>query len=108
MAQGELDLRSQFRNFSRFGDEESDGKLITIQNLDKWFIQANVVDMDRVTLTDTGVCFFKYKKRKINFSQFQDFLQKISQRTGVPYKEMKEKLEQCGLPGTAKPAKTNQ
>ncbi|KAL3266929.1 hypothetical protein HHI36_011079 [Cryptolaemus montrouzieri] len=102
MAQGGLDLKHQFKNFSKFGDEESDGTSMTISQVDRWLLQANIIDMDHVTTTNTGVCFNKFRIRKLNFKLFQEFLQDLANDVGGDFDDFKERLENCGLPGTAK------
>lgn len=55
MAQGGLDLKHQFKNFSKFMEEESDGTTLGIVQVDRWLQQANIIDMDMVTTTHTGI-----------------------------------------------------
>ena len=52
---------SSFKAFSKFGDSKSDGKLITLSQSDKWMKQAKVIDGKKITTTDTGIYFKKYK-----------------------------------------------
>lgn len=61
MASGGMNLEQQFANFSRFEDDRSDGKTITLTNVDKWLKQAKLLDGRKITNTDTGVCFNKMK-----------------------------------------------
>lgn len=50
----------RFRQFSKFGDSKSDGKMITLSQSDKWMKQAKVIDK-KITTTDTGIYFKKFK-----------------------------------------------
>lgn len=56
-----MSLEQQFVNFSKFGDEKSDGTTITLTQNDKWMKQAKILDGKKITLTDTGVAFNKFK-----------------------------------------------
>ncbi|KAK9876671.1 hypothetical protein WA026_014049 [Henosepilachna vigintioctopunctata] len=82
MAQGGMDLKHQFKNFSKFGDPDSEGSTLTNTQVDRWLTQAEIIDMDTVTTTHTGVCFNKFKTRRINFRMFQDFLQDLADQVG--------------------------
>lgn len=66
MASGGMSLQQQFVNFSKFGDEKSDGTNITLTQSDKWMKQAKVLDSKKITLTDTGVAFNKFKLVLVN------------------------------------------
>lgn len=61
MASGGLTLEQQFVNFSKFGDTKSDGTTITLTQSDKWMKQAKVIDGKKITTTDTGIAFNKFK-----------------------------------------------
>lgn len=54
-------LEQQFILFSKFGDTKSDGKTITLTQCDKWMKQAKIIDGKKITTTDTGICFNKFK-----------------------------------------------
>lgn len=60
MASGGATLKDMFSTFSKFGDTKSDGTTITLTNSDKWMKQANVIGK-KITTTDTGICFNKFK-----------------------------------------------
>lgn len=54
-------FKAQFKAFSKFGDTKSDGRYITLTQSDKWMKQAKVVDGKKITTTDTGIYFKKFK-----------------------------------------------
>lgn len=56
-------LDQQFAAFAKFGDPKADGKTITLTKSDRWLKQANILDEDNITLTDTGILFNKFKYR---------------------------------------------
>ncbi|XP_068247484.1 tubulin polymerization-promoting protein homolog [Palaemon carinicauda] len=97
----QLTLREQFRNFSKFGDTKSDGKLLTLSQSDKWFKQAKVIDGKTITTTDTAITFNKLKSKKITFVEFEKYLDEISKAKKLDAKEIKAKLRDCGAPGTS-------
>ncbi|XP_064118829.1 tubulin polymerization-promoting protein homolog [Macrobrachium nipponense] len=97
----QLTLREQFRNFSKFGDIKSDGKLLTLSQSDKWFKQAKVIDGKSLTTTDTAITFNKLKSKKITFVEFEKYLDEISKSKKMDVKDLKTKLRDCGAPGTS-------
>ncbi|RZC39396.1 p25-alpha domain containing protein [Asbolus verrucosus] len=96
-----MSLEQQFANFSKFGDTKSDGKTITLTQLDKWFKQGQVIGK-KITTTDTGICFNKFKSKTIDFTTFNKFLEDLASQKSIPVAELTEKLTTCGLPGTTK------
>ena len=48
-------LRQHFQSYAAFGkDRHKDGSHITLSQIDRWFKQAQVVDGDNITTTDTA------------------------------------------------------
>jgi hypothetical protein len=101
MAEGGMSLEQQFINFSKFGDTKSDGRTITLTQIDKWLKQAQVIGK-KITTTDTGICFNKFKSKTIDCSTFIKFLEDLASQKKIPVDELTEKLVTCGLPGTTK------
>ncbi|XP_046396353.1 tubulin polymerization-promoting protein homolog [Ischnura elegans] len=97
----EPSLKDIFAAFSKFGDTNSDGSTINLSKLDKWFKQAKVIDGKKITTTDTGICFNKFKSRTIDFATFEKYLADLAQTKKMELQELKDKLLQCGLPGTS-------
>lgn len=56
-----MSLEQQFVNFAKFGDTKADGKTITLTQSDKWMKQAKLIDGKKITTTDTGIAFNKFK-----------------------------------------------
>lgn len=56
-----MSLEQQFVNFAKFGDTKADGKTITLTQSDKWMKQAKIIDGKKITTTDTGIAFNKFK-----------------------------------------------
>ncbi|XP_063919868.1 tubulin polymerization-promoting protein homolog [Zophobas morio] len=101
MAEGGMSLEQQFVNFSKFGDTKSDGRTITLTQIDKWLKQAQVIGK-KITTTDTGICFNKFKSKTIDCPTFIKFIEDLAQQKSIPPPEIKDKLASCGLPGTTK------
>lgn len=95
-----LTLREQFRNFSKFGDIKSDGKMMTLSQSDKWFKQAKVIDGKTISTTDTAITFNKFKTKKITFTEFEKYLDEIAKSKKIDAEAIKTKLQECGAPGT--------
>ncbi|KAK9708308.1 p25-alpha [Popillia japonica] len=100
MAQTPIPLDQQFINFSKFGDTKADGKTITLTQADKWMKQAKVIDGKKITTTDTGITFNKFKAKTINYADFLKYLDELGKYKNVSADEMKNKLMNCGMPGT--------
>lgn len=81
--------------------------------------QAKVIDGKKITTTDTGICFNKFKwvyssrhevlllnwklfrSKTIDFKQFEQYLDMLAKEKKIEPSEIKEKMINCGLPGTA-------
>lgn len=113
-------LKDQFKAFSKFGDTKSDGKLITLSQSDKWMKQAKVnysqkillcsshfntiffqVIDKKITTTDTGIHFKKFKALKISYTDYNKYLEDLAKVKGVDLAEIKKKLTSCGQPGVS-------
>jgi hypothetical protein len=99
-ANGANSLKEQFKAFSKFGDTKSDGKLITLSQSDKWMKQAKVIDK-KITTTDTGIHFKKFKSLKINYADYNKYLEDLAKTKGVDLAEIKNKMTSCGQPGVS-------
>lgn len=93
-----VSFQDQFKAFSKFGDTKSDGKLITLSQSDKWMKQAKVIDK-KITTTDTGIHFKKFKSMKISYSDYNKFLEDLAKTRKVELQEIKDKMASCGAPG---------
>ncbi|XP_066251332.1 tubulin polymerization-promoting protein homolog [Euwallacea similis] len=89
----------QFKTFAKFGDPKSDGRQITLSNSDKWMKQAKVIDGKKITTTDTGIAFKKYKSTKLGIVDYKKFLEDLAKSKKIELEEIKSKLTTCGQPG---------
>lgn len=80
---------------------DADGKTISLRQIDKWFRQAKLFDKTKLTTTDTGVHFFKFKKKALTPADFYKFLEDLCESKEMDLEEVKDKLVVCGVPGKA-------
>ena len=73
-------------------------KLLPLSQLDKWLKSAQILDMSRITTTDTGLCFFRFRKRAISYEEFLVYLKDLAAKKFLDLKELKHKLQTCGKP----------
>lgn len=97
---GGTGFTESFRAFAKFGDPKSDGKHITLSNSDKWMKQAKVIDGKKITTTDTGIYFKKLKSQKVGIEDYKKFLEDLAKNKKIDVEEIKNKLANCGQPGT--------
>lgn len=91
-------FKVQFEAFSKFGDTKSDGRAISLSQSDKWMKQAKVFDK-KVTSTDTSIHFKKLKQQKLNFLDYNKFLEDLAATKKIDLAEVKSKMVSCGAPG---------
>lgn len=92
-------FKEQFKAFSKFGDTKSDGKHITLSQSDKWMKQAKVIDGKKVTTTDTGIYFKKFKSLKISIEDYRKFVEELAKNKKINLDDVDVKMSQCGPPG---------
>lgn len=73
-------------------------ELLPLTQIDKWLQAANVLDMISVTTTDTGLCFFKFRKRAINYAEFLVYIEDLAKFKQIDLDEVKLKLQSCVKP----------
>lgn len=61
MEEEQATLEGQFYEFSRLLDTKRDGSTITLWRSDYWMRQCKLLDDRKLTMTETGVAWFKYK-----------------------------------------------
>jgi len=54
----------------------------------------------KITTTDTGIYFKKFKSLKLSLPDYQKFLDELAKAKKVEVAEIKEKMISCGPPGT--------
>lgn len=61
MSQEEATLEGQFSEFAKINVKGRSGETITLSNSDYWMRQAKILDDRKLTMTDTGVAFNKFR-----------------------------------------------
>ncbi|KAK6632711.1 hypothetical protein RUM43_013481 [Polyplax serrata] len=114
-------FKDQFKAFSKFGDTKSDGKHMTLSQSDKWMKQAKVIDGKKITTTDTGIYFKKFKCvltsqinsdildgsdvfcgsrcLKISLDDYRKFVEDLAKSKKIDVQEIETKMSNCGAPG---------
>lgn len=95
-----VSLESQFKAFAKFGDTKADGNTITLSQCDKWFKQAKIIDGKKITTTDTGICFNKFRSKTISFQDFVKYVDDLAKTKKIEPDVLKDQLISCGAPGT--------
>ncbi|XP_057318693.1 tubulin polymerization-promoting protein homolog [Microplitis mediator] len=72
--------------------------LLSFSQLNKWLVDANVIDESRVTTTDAFLCFFQFKKRAISYDEFLVYLEDLADTKELNLSRIKYKLQTCGKP----------
>ena len=75
-----------------------DVDLIPLSQSDKWLSAAGILDMKTVTTTDTGLCFFKFRKRAISFEEYLSYLEDLATTRNLDLEEMKFKMQRIKKP----------
>lgn len=63
------------------------------------YLSLKVIDK-KITTTDTAIHFKKLKTLKVSYEQYNAFLEDIAKTKKVELSEIKNKLANCGAPGT--------
>ncbi|KAK6632710.1 hypothetical protein RUM43_013480 [Polyplax serrata] len=91
-------LKKQFVLFIKAKNPDDPGTHIVLSQSDHWMKHAGVIRGRQLTTTDTGVCYFKFKKYKLTFQEFVEFLEMLAAYKNIPVSELIEKLINCGPP----------
>lgn len=91
-------LQSQFVAFAKFRNLENAGTHIGLHQINMWLKQAGVIQVRQLTRTDTGFCYFHFKKCKLNFDEYKEFIELLANRKRLSAKDMIDKLVNCGPP----------
>uniref|UniRef100_T1J2B3 TPPP family protein n=1 Tax=Strigamia maritima TaxID=126957 RepID=T1J2B3_STRMM len=98
-------LELLFEQFAKFGDTHKTGDSITLKNVDKWFRQALIINCKSFTSADISVTFSKLAKNKksINYVDFLNFIDSLSDYTKANADDIKSKLRRSGAPSANNP-----
>ncbi|CAH0578369.1 unnamed protein product [Chrysodeixis includens] len=94
-------LDSQFFEFAKLMEKTRDGTTINLYRSDYWLRQAKVLDDRKVTMTDTGLAWWKfYEKTEFNYDEWYEMFTDLCYTTGLEHEATELLLINCGLPGT--------
>ncbi|XP_029035035.1 tubulin polymerization-promoting protein homolog [Osmia bicornis bicornis] len=72
--------------------------LIPLSQSDRWLISARILDMITLTTTDTGLAFFKFRKRALSYDEYLTYLNDLANNYNLDLETMKQKMQTCGRP----------
>lgn len=67
--------------------------LLPLSQSDKWLSKARILDMNKLTTTDTGLCFFKFRKRALTFDEYLLYLEDLANTKHLNLEDMKIKMQ---------------
>lgn len=73
-------------------------ELIPLSQSDKWLISARILDMVTLTTTDTGLAFFKFRKRALSYKEYLMYLNDLAETHNLNLETMKHNMQMCGKP----------
>ncbi|CAK9817992.1 Tubulin polymerization-promoting protein homolog [Anthophora plagiata] len=80
---------------------EQNVELLPLSQSDKWLISARILNMITLTTTDTGLAFFKFRKRALNYDEYLTYLEDLATTRNLDFEDMKYKMQTCGMPKKA-------
>ncbi|GFT76052.1 hypothetical protein NPIL_565791 [Nephila pilipes] len=95
------DIKTFFDHFAKFEDQDG-GRAITLNNIDKWMVHAELTDKCGISEQDTADTFLDITKDKerLNFSEFQGFLTILASKKKMDVQELYKYLMAEDLPQT--------
>lgn len=88
-------LEKTFYEYAKFGATKSDGKEITLSNSDKWMKEAGIIDGKKVTTTDTGICFSKFKSKTLDYKTYLQYIEALAKEKKLDPEILMEKMKKC-------------
>uniref|UniRef100_A0A1A9WE33 TPPP family protein n=1 Tax=Glossina brevipalpis TaxID=37001 RepID=A0A1A9WE33_9MUSC len=73
---------------------------IVLSQIDMWLEQAKLLKTV-FSLTDTGLAYMKFRKWRLDFKEFQEFLELIVVGKELTVVDLKDMLIEAGVPGGA-------
>ncbi|KOC64391.1 TPPP family protein [Habropoda laboriosa] len=77
---------------------EQNVELLPLSQSDKWLISAHILNMVTLTTTDTGLAFFKFRKRALTYDEYLTYLEDLAISRNINLEDMKVKMQTCGRP----------
>lgn len=73
-------------------------ELMPLSQSDRWLISARILDMITITTTDTGLAYFKFRKRALSYEEYLIYLNDLAETYNLKLEAMKLKMKMCGKP----------
>lgn len=73
-------------------------ELMPLSQSDRWLISARILDMITITTTDTGLAFFKFRKRALSYEEYLMYLNNLAETHNLNLETIKHKMQMCGKP----------
>ncbi|XP_073840563.1 tubulin polymerization-promoting protein homolog [Musca autumnalis] len=77
--------------------DNEDYDCILLSQIDYWLEQAKLL-RTTFTLTETGLAYMEFRKWRLDFEEFLDFLEKICEGKIITVDEVKTLLLEAGVP----------
>ncbi|KMQ96020.1 serine threonine-protein kinase haspin-like protein [Lasius niger] len=81
-----------------------DGKEIRLPSKgvksNKWLMSAGILDMIKLTTTNTGLAFFKFRKRALSYDEYLIYLKDLAKSYNLNFEDMKHRMQTSGKPTT--------
>ncbi|KAL6447744.1 hypothetical protein ACFW04_000120 [Cataglyphis niger] len=74
--------------------------LIPLSQSNKWLMSAGILDMIKLTTTNTGLAFFKFRKRALSYDEYLAYLKDLSTSYNLNFEDMKYRMQISGKPTT--------
>jgi len=71
---------------------------IPLSQSNKWLISAGILDMIKLTTTDTGLAFFKFRKRALSYDEYMIYLKDLATSYDLDFEDMKYRMQISGKP----------
>ncbi|XP_028172140.1 TPPP family protein CG45057-like [Ostrinia furnacalis] len=94
-------LESQFFEFAKLLDNKRDGLTITLYRSDYWMRQSKLIDDRKLTMTDTGIFWWKFCKTELNYDEWYEFLTDVCNEKKLDQEYVDNAMTNCGIPGTS-------
>lgn len=74
--------------------------LIPLSQSNKWLMSAGILDMIKLTTTNTGLAFFKFRKRALSYDEYLIYLKDLAKSYNLNFEDMKHRMQTSGKPTT--------
>ncbi|XP_075162001.1 tubulin polymerization-promoting protein homolog [Haematobia irritans] len=80
--------------------DNEDYDSILLSQMDYWLEQAKLLKTV-FTMTETGLVYMKFRKWRLNYQEFLDFIEQICEGKTITVDDVKTMLLEAGIPGSS-------